>query len=673
MDNATRRELLNKAKSVGYTGNILDVFSAHEQGRDLIGEFMQSQQPQVAMTPEEQQQGLRPAHEAGNTNQSMVFPNVQPGQSFNTVGMKAPIDINKVDSQGNLVESYKSVPPGIQNLPTGPYAGTVIESPAKSYASGGTKTDPPTKKKIYTDPLKFAKAKEIHDDSLSDYLKNKNIYESYSGAVYKQTYDEIAELAEKNKRDYGWAKSNYPQKPKVEPVYKEKPKEYIPTKTPKLEIEPIQLIIPQSDRTLMPYNNTLQVLQSVKQEDVEKQKPKVVKAPNFETGGPNIGGVPMPTLPQEEPVEQPVEEPMQPPQVQQHMQTSPMGMGSHLTPFMQKGQSGELYYDASSQIQAPQPEDTTVKQYFIGGLKTKAINRFANGGPGDPPPSTDDWYKTWYSKRQELPQFKEIAGQRLDYLNANKTNVQTIPDDKMKELSGSENTIGLYYPSEEVEADKYGNKVLVTDRGLKEQGDTLVAHETSHLLDWNAPQKNTTLYFKNNPRVKNYKDLLPILEEGDASITKEEIRLAKEQALSDSPDKWRDPMYRVIPSNWYSPREAGKEDTMQTGFKSQGQVNYQYSPTELRARLNVWRKEMNLDPTKDYSIEEIDSMIKNNQGVENPNIKELYKLVRGNPEMLKEFHDTYVMNPTRTEQPTYTAKLGGLKNRVRYNKAKYKR
>ncbi|MGL4254646.1 MAG: DUF192 domain-containing protein [Fusobacteriaceae bacterium] len=227
MDNATRRELLNKAKSVGYTGNILDVFSAHEQGRDLIGEFMQSQQPQVAITPEEQQQGLRPAHAAGNTNQSMVFPNVQPNQSFNTVGMKAPIDINKIDNQGNLVESYKSVPPGIQNLPTGPYAGTVIESPAKSYASGG----------------------------------------------------------------------------------------------------------------------------------------------------PNIGGIPMPTLPQEEPAQEPTpeppQEPMQPPQVQQHMETSPMAMGSHLTPFMSKGQSGELYYDPTSKIEAPQPEDTTVKQYFIGGLKNR--------------------------------------------------------------------------------------------------------------------------------------------------------------------------------------------------------------------------------------------------------------------------------------------------------------
>lgn len=210
MNNATRRELLNKAKSVGYTGNILDVFSAHEQGRDLIAEFMQSQQPQVAMTPEEQEQGLRPAHAQGNTDQSMVFPNVQPGQSFNTVGMEAPINIDKVDKQGNLVESYKSVPPGIVNLPTGPYEGTVIESPAR-----------------------------------------------------------------------------------------------------------------------------------------------------METGGPNIGGIPMPSLPQEEPVQKP-EETIEPVQTQQHMTTSPMGLGSHLTPFMAKGESGELYYDPTSKM-----------QYFRGGLRNR--------------------------------------------------------------------------------------------------------------------------------------------------------------------------------------------------------------------------------------------------------------------------------------------------------------
>ncbi len=44
MDNSTRRELLNKAKSIGYPGNILEVFSAYDQGRDLLSEYAKEQQ-----------------------------------------------------------------------------------------------------------------------------------------------------------------------------------------------------------------------------------------------------------------------------------------------------------------------------------------------------------------------------------------------------------------------------------------------------------------------------------------------------------------------------------------------------------------------------------------------------------------------------------------------------
>lgn len=144
MDNAIRKDILARAKATGYPGNIVEAFRAYDQGRDLVQEYVQQQQEasqpqmQVAQTPEEQEQGLRPAHAAGQVDQSMAFPNVQPGQSFNTMGMKVPINIDKVDKQGNLVESYKAVPPGLQNLPTGPYEGTVIESPARM-KSGGVK------------------------------------------------------------------------------------------------------------------------------------------------------------------------------------------------------------------------------------------------------------------------------------------------------------------------------------------------------------------------------------------------------------------------------------------------------------------------------------------------------------------------------------------------------
>ena len=140
--NEVRRDLLNQIRASGYPGSITEVFQAADQGIDLVGQFVQQQekqQMQVAQTPQQQEVGLREEHARGNTQASMAFPDVQPGQSFNTVGMKAPIDIQKIDDQGHLVESYKNVPPGIQDLPTGPYEGTVIESPA-AYQKGGFAT-----------------------------------------------------------------------------------------------------------------------------------------------------------------------------------------------------------------------------------------------------------------------------------------------------------------------------------------------------------------------------------------------------------------------------------------------------------------------------------------------------------------------------------------------------
>lgn len=138
LDNATRRQLLERHKSSGFPGSIIDVYNAYNQGIDLISQFEMSSQPQmqVANTPQQQQEGLRPFHQQGQTNQSMAFPNVPPNTNFNTVGMKAPINIKKIDNQGNLVKSYENVPPGIQSLPTGPVGGTVIETPANMQSGG---------------------------------------------------------------------------------------------------------------------------------------------------------------------------------------------------------------------------------------------------------------------------------------------------------------------------------------------------------------------------------------------------------------------------------------------------------------------------------------------------------------------------------------------------------
>ena len=141
MTNKERRELLSRFRQSGMQGSILDVLDAAKQGRDLISEFQQQQQrqqPLVATTPEEQREGLRPYHAAGETDRSMIFKDVPPNTPFNTIGMKKPINIEKRDPEtGHLIESHTSVPPGIRNIPTGPYEGDVIETPADGYRDGG--------------------------------------------------------------------------------------------------------------------------------------------------------------------------------------------------------------------------------------------------------------------------------------------------------------------------------------------------------------------------------------------------------------------------------------------------------------------------------------------------------------------------------------------------------
>ena len=142
LNNQLRREILDTAKATGFEGSILDLYQMANQGADvptmLQAEAQAKQENMlVAQTPQEQQVGLREQQAMGNIDASMVFPDVPANTSFNTEGMRVPINITKVDDQGHLVQSYQNVPPGIKDLPTGPKRGTVIETPA--YKTGGYK------------------------------------------------------------------------------------------------------------------------------------------------------------------------------------------------------------------------------------------------------------------------------------------------------------------------------------------------------------------------------------------------------------------------------------------------------------------------------------------------------------------------------------------------------
>ena len=192
LTNERRRQILNSVKSSGFPGGVSEAFRAAEQGIDVVAQFQeqqaQEQEMQVAQTEQEQETGLREEHAAGNTQASMAFPNVKPNQSFNTVGMKAPIDIQKVDGQGHLVESYKNVPPGIANLPTGSAEGTIIESPA-AYQKGGVR-------KYQTAGFNFNPADfnpNYEGGSVSDNTTNSHFQEDHSN--FKEKEEQLAKIA----------------------------------------------------------------------------------------------------------------------------------------------------------------------------------------------------------------------------------------------------------------------------------------------------------------------------------------------------------------------------------------------------------------------------------------------------------------------------------------------
>ena len=144
LNNKQRRELLDRARASGYTGSIIDVYQGHRQGRDVIAEFEAQKQGNIAVTPSQQQAGLGPAHQAGRTGESMIFPNIGPNATMTTAnkGLKVNLDVKGYDDRGHLVKSYDSVPPGVKTLPMGPRATTVVETPAR-YQYGGPKTGGP--------------------------------------------------------------------------------------------------------------------------------------------------------------------------------------------------------------------------------------------------------------------------------------------------------------------------------------------------------------------------------------------------------------------------------------------------------------------------------------------------------------------------------------------------
>lgn len=159
MTNKQRRAIVDEAKSKGYTGSYIDLF------KQAMLNPSENEEVLMAGTEQEKKDGLRPYHEAGRTDASMSFPDVPPNTPFNTVGMKAPIDIKKYDEQGHLVKSYENVPPGLTNIDSGPARGMVLETPARMQGGGPVKEQAGPRVPIQDEPIRSTESMNLDNDS----------------------------------------------------------------------------------------------------------------------------------------------------------------------------------------------------------------------------------------------------------------------------------------------------------------------------------------------------------------------------------------------------------------------------------------------------------------------------------------------------------------------------
>lgn len=254
-----------------------------------------------------------------------------------------------------------------------------------------------------------------------------------------------------------------------------------------------------------------------------------------------------------------------------------------------------------------------------------------------------EWHKDWYTKRAQLPQFKDVARQRLNsYSNLDSAKLIDPVNYAFKYWQADNASVfkdrnlppeTFYFPTNKLyghqsDADK---EILINSKLFNEGNykinnklyNQTITHEKNHEVEDQFPQKGTVNHLSKNDwknlssNFLNYFDVV-----GEPEKTNK--------------DPYVDPIQRVI----------SYDDILKDSRTEQGNDVYQYQPTEVRSRLDVWRQYNNIDPLKDYSEDEIRTIMQNNDKDPNVprNIKELYKTIQETPNILRYLHNSYVSN-----------------------------
>jgi hypothetical protein len=268
------------------------------------------------------------------------------------------------------------------------------------------------------------------------------------------------------------------------------------------------------------------------------------------------------------------------------------------------------------------------------------------------------WEKSWYSQRAKLPQFKDVAEKRLSLVE--NIDMQPWSDENWQNplTPGS----GGYYSLDD-------NSVNIPQSSFTYPN--VYTHERSHWYDDNAPQDKRLNAYDYNIRGPR-----PLYNKEDQilnSIIPAEYKMPYGIVDPLQLDKNNNTQYdteseKVILSNLPEASDDIDEPTsIKLPFKGEKMmfgntkniIEYFFKPTEVRARLNEWRRRNNIDPLKNYSNEEIQQIIDEDIKSGNSINFDLYKILRGRGDLLKRLNDAFVSNDTPNEDEFPKGQTGG--------------
>ncbi len=295
--------------------------------------------------------------------------------------------------------------------------------------------------------------------------------------------------------------------------------------------------------------------------------------------------------------------------------------------------------------------------------------------------SVNNWYTEWYKGRKTNPKFADLAKKRYEAAFFRQTPfvLQSDPDFR---ASGHDAKLAVtYVPNVGDPANKpWENKIIINNAIYPDMGNN--DYYNSKFIN---PAHNMDYFKKEGVHEKSHWDENNYPQEGISRHT-----IADDKVLSEIiPEGFHS--NKGTSNLWSTPESADAMPERNTNFKSGVNLDSRWGsyisrPTEVRARLNVWRENNNISPTKDYSIEELQKIMdknvkdsKNGYDSKFNNIIELYHVIKGDPKLLKQLNDSYVKNEETSNvlddqyaKEGGSVELGDLVDEATTKKIKYK-